>query len=219
MIRQLDAFSDRYDYDLTFIDNYSLDGTRQKIRAMCRENPRIKAIFNAKNYGQFNSPYYGILQVDGDCCISMSADFQDPPELIPKFIDGWENGYKIVMAQKTSSKESRIVYRLRSSYYKFMKKHSSAQFLEQVTGCGLYDRQFIEAMRAVDDSRPFLRGIVAELGYDIKLVQFEQPQRRAGRSSNNFASYYDGAMQSITRYTKYAVRFATFLGLGLTVLC
>jgi hypothetical protein len=99
-----------------------------------------------------------------------------------------------------------------------MRKHSSVEWLEQVNGSGLYDREFVEIMRKIDDPKPFLRGVVAEMGYKIKLIPFEQPKRRAGKSSNNLFSYYDGAMQSITSYTKYPVRLATGLGIGLTVL-
>ncbi len=76
----------QYDYELVFIDNDSTDGTRDVIRGLCKENPRIKAIFNARNFGQFNSPYYGMLQVTGDCVIEMVADFQDPVEMIPKYV-------------------------------------------------------------------------------------------------------------------------------------
>lgn len=202
----------QYDYELIFIDNNSQDTTRPKIRGLCASNSRIKAIFNAKNYGQFNSPFYGILQATGDCVITMCCDFQDPVELIPKYLNEWENGYKIILCQKTSSKESKLIYHLRSFYYKFMKKHSDVEFLNQVTGSGLYDRSFVEVMRQVRDTRPFLRGIVAEMGFGIKLIPFEQPERRAGKSSNNLMRYLDGAAQSLTAYTKFGCRLALFGG-------
>lgn len=89
-----------YDYELVFIDNYSTDGTREVLEDICYKNKKIKAIFNAKNFGQFNSPFYGMLQTTGDCTITMCCDFQDPVELIPKFVKEWENGYKIVSAKK-----------------------------------------------------------------------------------------------------------------------
>ncbi len=206
-----------YDYELLFIDNDSRDSTREKIRELCAGNPHIKAIFNAKNYGQFSSPYYGILQATGDCVISMAADFQDPPEMIPKYVKAWEEGYKLVMGQKTSSRENGMVYRARRFYYRFMRKHSEVDFLEQVNGSGLYDREFVEIMRKLDDSKPFLRGVVAEMGYKIKLIPFDQPKRRSGKSSNNLFSYYSGAMQSITSYTKILVRAAIASGIILTI--
>ena len=201
-----------YAFELVFIDNDSTDGTRDIIRGLCRENPRIKAIFNARNFGQFNSPYYGMLQVTGDCVIEMVADFQDPVELIPQYVHEWEKGYKIVIGIKTSSQENRIMYWLRSCYYRTIKKLSDVEQIEHFTGSGLYDREFIEILRRLDDPTPFLRGIVAELGYKRKEIPYEQPRRRAGKTHNNFYKLYDAAMLSVTSYTKAGLRLATIFG-------
>ncbi len=204
----------QYNYELVFIDNDSHDKTRELLREICSKNSNIKAIFNAKNFGQFNSPYYGILQTTGDCTISMVCDFQDPIELIPKYLQEWENGYKIVIGIKTSSKESKIMYFLRSVYYKMIKKFSDVEQIEHFTGSGLYDREFVEVLRNLKDPKPFLRGIVAELGFRRKEIPYEQPQRRAGKTHNNFYTLYDAAMLSITSYTKIGLRLATFVGCG-----
>lgn len=201
-----------YDYELVFIDNDSKDTTRAKLREICKKNPKIKAIFNAKNFGQFNSPYYGILQTTGDCTITMACDFQDPVEMIPKYVHAWAEGYKIVIGIKTSSKESKIMYFLRSCYYKFVKKFSDVEQIEHFTGSGLYDRDFVQVLRDLKDPKPFLRGIVAELGFRRKEIPYEQPKRRAGKTSNNFYRLYDAAMLSITSYTKIGLRVATMFG-------
>lgn len=202
----------QYDYELLFIDNDSHDRTREILRDICAKNHKIKAIFNAKNFGQFNSPYYGILQTTGDCVISMVCDFQDPLELIPQYLQEWENGYKIVIGIKTSSKENPLVYCLRSIYYKMIKKFSDVEQIEHFTGSGLYDREFVEVLRNLKDPTPFLRGIVAELGFKRKEIPYEQPQRRAGKTHNNWYSLYDAAMLSFTSYTKIGLRLATFMG-------
>lgn len=202
-----------YDYELIFIDNDSKDRTRELLREICGKNKHIKAIFNAKNFGQFNSPYHGILQTTGDCTISMVCDFQDPIELIPQYIKEWENGYKIVIGIKTSSKENPIMYRLRSIYYNMIKKFSDVEQIEHFTGSGLYDKDFVQVLRELKDPTPFLRGIVAELGYKRKEIPYEQPQRRAGKTSNNFMRLYDAAMLSITSYTKIGLRMCTFFGM------
>ena len=203
----------QYDYEILFIDNCSLDTTREKLREICAGNKKIKAIFNSKNFGQFNSPYYGLCQTTGDCTISVCCDFQDPVEMIPKLIEEWENGYKIVCAVKTSSKESKLMYWLRSVYYKTIKKLSKVEQIEHFTGFGLYDKSFIKVLRELGDPTPFIRGIVAELGPKIKKIEYEQAERRAGKTSNNFASLYDAAMLSFTSYTKAGVRLASFLGM------
>lgn len=202
----------KYDYEIIFIDNCSKDNTRALIREICSKNQKIKAIFNVKNFGQFNSPYYGLTQTTGDCAISMSADFQDPPDLIPAFLEGWEEGNQIVCAVKTSSKENRIMYRLRSIYYKLIKKFSDVEQIEHFTGFGLYDKSFIEVLRKLDDPTPFLRGIVGELGGKRKEIPFEQQKRRAGKTHNNWYSLYDAAMLSFTSYTKVSMRLAVFIG-------
>ncbi len=208
----------QYDYELVFIDNDSKDNTRPLLREICAKNPRIKAIFNAKNFGQFNSPYYGILQTTGDCTISMVCDFQDPVELIPQYIREWENGFKIVIGIKKSSKENPVMYKLRSTYYKIIKKFSNVEQIEHFTGSGLYDREFVEVLRNLKDPTPFLRGIVAELGYRRKEIPYEQPQRRAGKTHNSFYTLYDAAMLSFTSYTKIGLRLATFMGIGIGIL-
>ena len=212
VIETLERDLPQYDYELLFIDNDSTDNTRPLLRELCKNNPKIKAIFNAKNFGQFNSPYHGMLQVTGDCVIQMVADFQDPVELIPTYVREWENGYKIVIGVKTSSKENPIMYGLRSCYYKVIKKFSEVEQIEHFTGSGLYDRAFIEVLRKLDDPTPFLRGIVAELGFKRKEIPYEQPQRRAGVTKNNFYRLYDAAMLSFTSYTKVGLRMATFFG-------
>ena len=202
-----------YDYEILFIDNDSQDKTREILRRMCEEDKHIKAIFNAKNFGQFNSPYYGMLQTTGDCTISMVCDFQDPVEMIPKYVAEWEKGYKIVIGIKTSSKENKLLYWFRSMYYKFIKKFSEVDQIEHFTGSGLYDKEFINVLRDLEDPTPFLRGIVAELGYKRKEIEYEQPKRRAGKTSNNFLRLYDAAMLSITSYTKIGLRLCSFIGI------
>lgn len=201
-----------YDYEILFIDNDSQDNTRKLLRGLCERNKKIKTIFNTRNFGQFNSPYYGLLQTTGDCTIAMVCDFQDPIDLIPRYIKEWENGYKIVIGIKTSSKENKIIYWLRSQYYKLIKRWSDIEQIEHFTGSGLYDKSFIQILRDLDDPTPFLRGIVAELGFKRKEIPYEQPKRRAGKTHNNWYSLYDAAMLSITSYTKVGLRLATIVG-------
>ena len=202
----------KYQYEILFIDNKSKDHTRDLIREICKKDKNVKAIFNAQNFGQFNSPYYGLISTSGDCTISVAADFQDPVEMIPKFVKEWENGYKIVIGVKKKSQESKLVYFLRSLYYKLIKKFSEVEQIEHFTGFGLYDKDFIQVLRDLDDPEPYLRGFVAELGFERKEIPFVQPKRERGKSSNNWYRLYDGAMLGITSYTKIGLRMATIVG-------
>ncbi len=203
----------QYAYEILYIDNKSQDGTRDILRNICEKDKRVKAIFNARNFGQFNSPYYGMLQTSGDCVITICCDFQDPVELIPTMLEEWEKGSKIVVMQKTASEESRLMYFLRSCYYKLMHKYSDVEQIEHFTGFGLYDSSFIKVLRNLKEPTPFIRGIVAELGYEIKIIPYEQKKRRAGKTHNNFYTLYDAAMLSFTSYTKIGLRLATFFGI------
>lgn len=212
IINQMITYLPTYDYELIFIDNQSKDSTRVLLRELCRNNTKIKAIFNAKNFGQFNSPYYGLCQTTGDCTILMCADFQDPVEMMPKLVEEWENGYKIVSCIKSKSKENGFMYFLRSVYYKMIKNMSNVEQIEHFTGFGLYDKSFIQVLKDLKDPTPFLRGIVAELGYRRKEINYEQAKRRAGKTSNNLYRLYDAAMLSFTSYTKIGLRLATFGG-------
>ena len=212
VIHEMEEKLPQYDYELMFIDNCSTDGTRDKIETLCAQNKKIKAIFNAKNFGQFNSPFYGMCQTSGDCTITMCCDFQDPIDLIPRFVAEWEKGYKIVAAIKTQSEENKVMRFLRTCYYKLIRKMSSVEQIEHFTGTGLYDKSFIDTLRHLDDPVPFLRGIVAELGPKRKDIPYTQAKRRAGHTHNNWYTLYDAAMLSFTSYTKVGLRVATIAG-------
>ena len=214
VIHVMETKLSHYDYEILFIDNASTDGTRDKLIDICEKNKKVKAIFNVTNFGQFNSPFHGMCQTTGDCTIPLCCDFQDPVELIPVFVEEWEKGHRIVSGIKTSSKEKKIIYWMRTVYYKIIKNMSDVKMIEHFTGFGLYDKSFIMLLKQLDDPMPFLRGIVAEYGAGFNMieVEYEQPERRAGKTHNNFYSLYDAAMLSITSYTKVGLRLATFIG-------
>ena len=182
------------------------------LRELCAKNKNIKAIFNVRNFGQLRSPVYGLKQATGDCVIRMCADFQDPVDMIVKFVREWEKGSKIVIGIKKASKENRMMYWIRGCYYKLIRKITYIDHIEQFTGFGLYDKAFVDVVRDLHDPMPYLRGIIAELGFDYTAIPYEQQKRKAGKSKNNFYSLYDYAMIGITSYSKVVLRMATFLG-------
>ncbi len=202
----------RYEYEILFIDNKSKDNTRRILRQVCEKNKNIRAIFNAKNFGQSKSPYYGMLQTSGDCTIPIAADLQEPPEVIVDFVKEWEKGYKIIIGIKNKSEESKMMYFCRSLYYKVFKKITDTEQIEHFMGFGLYDRSFIDVLRKLDDPMPYFRGIVSELGFEAKKIFYTQSQREHGKTSNNFFSLYDYGMLGITSYSKAVLRLATWGG-------
>lgn len=202
-----------YNYEVVIMDNDSTDKTRDFIREICHANKHVKAIFNAKNFGSVRSSAYGLLQATGDCVVKMCADFQDPPELLIDFVREWENGYKMVLAIKESSEENKVMYKIRKLYYRIINKITDIEHIDNFVGYGLYDRKFIEILRELNDPLPYIRGIIAELGYKYKPIYYKQPKRRSGKSKFNFYRLYDYAMLGITSYSKVPLRLATFFGM------
>jgi len=205
----------KYEFELIFIDNHSQDGTVAKLKKMAESDQMVKIIVNTRNFGHIRSPYYGIIQSRGVATIYLASDLQDPPELIPEFIRYWEEGYKLVMAIKPVSKGVAWIHALRKAYYRFLDEISSIPLVGDSTGFGLYDREVLDHLRQIDDPYPFLRGLICELGYEIKTIPFAQPRRMRGISKNNFYSLYDIAMLGIISHSKVPIRIAAFAGFAL----
>ncbi len=201
-----------YKFELIFIDNHSTDTTVEKLKKLAAIDPMVKIIVNTRNFGHIRSPYYGILQSSGAATIYLASDLQDPPELIPEFIKHWEDGFKLVMAAKPISQGSKVMNRLRKHYYRFLDDISDITLVADSTGFGIYDAVVLEKLRHIDDPYPFLRGMICELGYEIKVVEFTQPRRLRGLSKNNFFTLYDIAMLGIVSHSKLPIRLATIAG-------
>jgi len=204
-------------YQHLFIDNASQDGTVLKLRELAARDPRVKVILNARNFGQIRSPMYGFLVARGDAVIVMASDLQDPPELIPELVCHWEGGARMVLGVKTSSDENKVIYWLRSRYYRLVRQLAGMETFEHVTGFGLYDRSVVEIIRKFDDPYPYFRGMLAEIGLPHVKVPYHQPQRSAGRTKNNIYTLYDLAILGITSFSKAPLRLFTLFGFACSV--
>ena len=217
-VRAVFATLPQYDYEHIFIDNASQDKTPEILRALAGRDPRVRVIFNNRNFGHIRSPYYALLQCGGAATVCLASDLQDPPELIPQFLEQWENGFQVVLGQKTTSLESPLFYGLRSVYYKTVSRLAEVELLEHVTGFGLYDKCAVDAFRELGDSYPYIRGLISELGFSTARIAYDQPLRKRGVSKNNFYSLYDIAMLGVTSHSKVPLRMATMLGFLMSVL-
>ena len=203
----------QYTYEHIFIDNYSTDNSRKILRELAAEDSNVKVILNARNFGPNRSGSYGMLQGTGDALICIVCDLQDPPEMIPSFLQKWEEGYKVVLGQKTKSKENPLMFQVRKLYYKIMEKLSETEHLTNVTGYGLFDKEVLDMIKWMDDPDPYIRGHVTQLGYKWCLVEYTQQERTSGKSSYNFNRYFDFAITGLTHVSKKPLRIVTLAGL------
>src|SRR5215469_1581176 len=203
---------DTYQFEFIFIDNASTDGTVAKLKKLASEDRRVKIIVNTRNFGHVRSPYYGIMQSSGAATIYLASDLQDPPELIPEFVHAWEEGYKVVLAVKPASRSHALTHTLRKLYYRVLDGISDVSLLSDSTGFGLYDKLVLDQIRQINDPYPYFRGLICELGHEIKTIQFVQPKRARGITKNNFYTLYDLAMLGMVSHSKMPIRIVAFLG-------
>lgn len=202
----------QYDYMIQFIDNHSDDKTRERLEELCQKYPDcVRAIFNSRNF-KGNSALYGLLHSCGDCAVYLSADFQDPLEKIPELLQRWEEGYLIVAALKTKAQENPIKYRVRGIYYKLMHKYSEVGFIEQFCNFGVYDKKFLDIIRGLKNPNYSIRCNVAEYGYNICYVEYEQHARRSGYSKYDVFGLFNIAITNFIDYTDILLKAAVFIG-------
>lgn len=204
----------QYSYEIIFIDNASTDNTVGVLKEIIRKDKNVRLIVNSRNFGHLRSPYHALLQAHGDAIIPIASDLQDPPYLIEEMLKKWEEGYKIVKAVKTGTKETVVMSFIRKGFYSFINKISEIELTKNYYGYGLYDRIIIETLKEIDEPYPYLRGLISDIGFEYAVVEFKKPGRPRGISKNNFYTLYDIAMLGITNHSKIPLRLATFIGLA-----
>ena len=208
----MESLSSKYDYEHIFIDNASEDKTVDLLKSEANLDRRIKIIVNSRNFGHVRSPSYALLQAEGDVVISLVADLQDPPEMITDFLEKWEDGNDIVIAVKAKTEETGFMSIVRSIYYRVLHKLSEVRTIKNFTGFGLFDKKVILALRQMSDPYPFFRGMLAEVGYKVYELPYNQPGRVRGITKNNFYSLYDMGVLGIISNSKIPLRLAIFIG-------
>jgi glycosyltransferase involved in cell wall biosynthesis len=208
----LSKYSDRYNSEIIIADNASTDRTPEILRELAAQDENFKVIFNSRNFGVNRSGNNALMQAHGDAVVLMVSDLQDPPTLIPEFIERWEQGYKVVMAVKNHSDENAMMYILRTCYYKTLEKLSDVKLIPHFTGFGLYDKQVMDIYRNLNDPNPYFRGLISDIGFEPAIIKYTQPTRKHGKSKSNFMYLYNEAMLGLTSYSKVPLRVATMLG-------
>lgn len=211
-VKDIFARLKHYHYEHIFIDNASEDKTVSVLKQIAQKDSNVKIIVNTRNFGHIRSPFYALIQAKGDAAISLVADLQDPPEMIVDFIKKWEQGYKIVAGIKKKSREFPLMVAIRQLFYSIIGGLSEVRQIRNFTGFGLYDRRVIDILKMTSDPYPYVRGLLCDIGFEIAQIEYAQPQRKKGKTKNNFYSLYDMAMLGITNHSKVPLRLATMLG-------
>lgn len=211
-VRNVMSSLTQYEYEHIFIDNCSDDGTQGILYEIAKKDKNVKVIFNARNFGPNRSGAYGVYQATGDAVIGMACDFQDPPELIPDFIKKWEEGHKVVWGKKQSSQESKGMFKIRTLYYKIIAAFSDVKQYEHTTGFGLYDRTVVQMLVKSEEPSQNFRNLIAEFGFDIAFIEYDQPKRASGKSHYSFWDYLDTAIEALVNTSHLPIRFSIYFG-------
>ncbi len=203
----------RVSFDIIFIDNDSTDRTVPVIKGLCAADPRVRLIVNSRNFGQMRSPVHGIYQARGRAIIGLSADFQDPPELIPRLVERWRAGAAIVLGVRETEKKVGFALRLtrRLSYW-LAARFGDYPVIPNATGFGLYDAKVVDATRGIAEPEPFFRGMLVETGFKLETIPYARPARAAGQSKNDFFGLFDFAMSALAGSSKRLLRVPLFIG-------
>jgi len=197
-----------YDYEHIIIDNSSTDKTISIVKKIAENDRNVKVILNSRNFGHIRSAQYGLLQSNGDATILLSSDFQEPISLIGKYIKEWENGYSIILGQRTSSDTNKGLDMIKSFFYKFINFISEIPLIESS----------VDHLKKIDDPYPYLRGLLSEISDNIKIIPYHQTERAGGKTKNNFYTLYDVAILGIIKHSKVPIRIATFVGFLASIL-
>ena len=202
-------------YEIIFIDNGSADKTQEKIKAICKSDKDVKLIINAKNYGQLISPYYGFLQANGDAVIQMVCDLQDPPDFIPQLVKKWKNGSMMVLGVPQNTKQGFTF--LKKIFYSFINFFASNKQIPNFHGFGIYDKEVQRVLKDINDKYPYMRGQLLELNFEKEIVYYTAPDRKTGKSSNNFFSLYSIAIEGIVSTSVLPFKLISLIGLLTTI--
>lgn len=199
-------------YEQIIIDNASNDGTIDVIRKLTSKYKNIKAIINQSNFGHIKSPHYALLESRGDATITMTSDFQSPPELIIDYYNKWISGSKVVLGRRKKVSDVYFLKIIKFFYYNLICKISNHKMEKNVTGEGLYDRSVINILKTIKDPYPYIRGLIFELGFKIDFIDFDQPPRQGGKSKNNLFTLFDLGLLGVVKHSNILLRIMILFG-------
>jgi dolichol-phosphate mannosyltransferase len=214
----MDFLANHYTFELVFTDNHSTDKTFEKLKSLSVLDKRIKVKRFSKNFGYQRSILTGYLSSQGAAAIQLDVDLQDPPELIPKFLARWEEGYKVVYGVRKSREESRILHASRKIFYRCISFLSDTKLPHDAGDFRLIDRCIINELSKLDDMQPYLRGAICEIGFKQVGIEYERSERKHGLSKFSLRHLFSLAFDGITNHSIIPLRFATYTGLLISLI-
>ena len=203
-----------------FVDNSSSDRTVEVLKEIAADDPSVSVVVHARNFGVFRSTFNGLRYAQGDAIlVLLPVDLQDPPELIPEFVQLWESGYDIVAGARTNRKESFILRSFRWMFYRIVNRLSDFEISPDVGEFQLIDRKVLDAVLAHNDHYPYIRGILASVGFKKIIKPYDWKVRKRGISKHNVGALIDQALNGIFSFTRAPMRFCTFVGVAIAALC
>ncbi|MGB9707262.1 MAG: glycosyltransferase family 2 protein [Microgenomates group bacterium] len=213
LINRLNPIIKNYQYEIIFVDDGSTDNTVNQIKKIIQKNKKIKLISFTRNFGHQIALTAGYLYSKGDVIISMDADLQDPPEIIPQMLEKWKKGAKIVYAKRKERKVDSFLKRLTAFlFYRLINFLSDTPIPDNVGDFRLLDKEVVVFLNQLKEKSRFLRGLVAWPGFTTEYVYFNREKRFAGETHYPFAKMINFAIEGITSFSTKPLRLVSYLG-------
>lgn len=208
---------DTYEFEFIFTDNHSEDNSFFILKQLSEIDPRIKIIRFSRNFGYQRSIITGYSFASGEAAIQLDCDLQDPPELLIEFLTLWEQGYQVVYGIRKERKEGWIINAARKIFYRLIDRISADKLPHDAGDFRLIDRCIIDELKKIRDASPYIRGLIASLGFKQIGISYSREARKAGKSKFNLSHLFQLAIDGIVSHSVIPLRMATYLGFLITI--
>ena len=207
-----------YDFEIVFTDNHSTDNTFLLLSALAQKDSRVRVYRFSRNFGYQRSILTGYHKARGAAAIQLDCDLQDPPEIIEDFLKKWEEGYSVVYGVRRSRQEGWLINKMRQIFYALIDKISDINIPKDAGDFRLIDRKVLDILQNFSHVMPYIRGTIAQVGFDQIGIPYDRAPRAGGTSKFSFFGYCAIALDGIVSQSILPLRLAIFFGIAAAVL-